>query len=79
MTVTGPLRDRYGTVTGVPLMSSFSLLNLLRNTTSVKIDRYGTVTGPLRDRYGDVAEIPAENLTLFLGSIWGSWLGFRHL
>ena len=48
-----PLRDRYGTVTGFPLMLQISLLKSPRKTISVKIYRYGTVTGPLRGHFRD--------------------------
>ena len=55
--VSWPLRDRYGTVTGFPLISVNVAIFPLKSATkaiSVKFPLKSTVTGPLRDRYGTV-------------------------
>ena len=49
--------DRYGTVTGFPLISVNVAIFPLKSATkaiSVKFPLKSTVTGPLRDRYGTV-------------------------
>ena len=67
MTVTGPLRDRYGTVTGVPLISVNVAIFPLKSATkaiSVKFPLKSTVTGPLRDHWGHRCTVCDHHLDL---------------
>ena len=76
MTVTGPLRDRYGTVTGVPLISVNVAIFPLKSATkaiSVKFPLKSTVTGPLRDRYGSIGAIAVCDHHLDLISLAVGW------